>query len=41
MAADNTVIDEASTILLGDYNYDQVVDELDYLVWKVYFGSTI
>ncbi len=40
VAADNTVIDEASTILPGDYNYDQVVDELDYLVWKGHFGST-
>src|SRR5690606_11490288 len=29
-----------STILPGDYNYDQVVDELDYLVWKAHYGST-
>src|SRR5690606_33345478 len=40
VAPDDTVIDEASTILPGDYNYDQVVDELDYLVWKAHFGST-
>ena len=40
LAADNSPIDQYSTILPGDYNYDQVVDQQDYLVWKASYGST-
>lgn len=41
IAADDTPMANSNTAIAGDYNFDGMVDQQDYLVWKGSFGSTV